>query len=309
VTPVRLWLHKERSGLFVKEKVSVGWDDNITVACQRCGNRFPVPEEKLELIRSINRNANLTPDQSPCLKLPSEAWKQPELFLECPICHKPLKLNPFIVDNSWKQERKESGFDANSKRSRDEKVQQWIHNGADLYSLGRYDEAIECYDKALELNPQDADAWSGKGGCLMTMGRYEEAVNYYNTALEINPQHTMAWSGKGGCLICLGRYNEAIECYDKALELNPKDALAWHSKGSCLMSLRRFRQAIECFDRALKISPQYAQTWFVKGVAEHQLGLRREAVVSYRRFIELASARHQKYVEIARSRLRELEVS
>ena len=41
----------------------------------------------------------LRPDQCPYLELPNEAWHEPRLLSECPLCHKPLKINPFILDN------------------------------------------------------------------------------------------------------------------------------------------------------------------------------------------------------------------
>ena len=91
-TPVRLWLW---------DLASQGgrWDLEITQTCPWCGQRFPVMEHILELIRAINREAGLGPDDSPCLSLPDEAWKEPRLLSECPRCHKPLRFNPFIVDN------------------------------------------------------------------------------------------------------------------------------------------------------------------------------------------------------------------
>lgn len=61
--------------------------------------RFPVNEPILEVTRAINREAGLTPDKSPSLELPDEAWDEPRLLSECPLCPKPLKFNPFIVDN------------------------------------------------------------------------------------------------------------------------------------------------------------------------------------------------------------------
>lgn len=67
-----------------------------------CGQRLPVSRKILDVIREISRNANLSPDQSPCLELPDEAWGEPRLLSECPLCHKPLKFNPFIVDNRGK---------------------------------------------------------------------------------------------------------------------------------------------------------------------------------------------------------------
>lgn len=48
----------------------------------------------------ITRNSGLEPEGSlPCLNLPVEAWDEPRLLSECPLCHAPLKFNPFVVDN------------------------------------------------------------------------------------------------------------------------------------------------------------------------------------------------------------------
>jgi hypothetical protein len=88
VTPTRIYLHKNGN-----------WDDNITTFCQWCGQRFPVSAQILDVIKTINRDANLSPNQSPCLELPDNAWEEPKLLSECPLCHKPLKFNPFVVDN------------------------------------------------------------------------------------------------------------------------------------------------------------------------------------------------------------------
>ena len=80
-------------------RLNGSYDDNLTALCKRCGKRFVVENKILDLIKAINRNAGLTPGQSPCLSLPAEAWDDPRLLSECSHCHKPLKFNPFIVDN------------------------------------------------------------------------------------------------------------------------------------------------------------------------------------------------------------------
>ncbi|MCR4321229.1 MAG: hypothetical protein NUV74_12950 [Candidatus Brocadiaceae bacterium] len=53
----------------------------------------------LETIAGITRDARLSPKDSPCLKLPKDAWNDPRLLSQCPHCHQPLKFNPFVVDN------------------------------------------------------------------------------------------------------------------------------------------------------------------------------------------------------------------
>jgi WD40 repeat protein len=103
-TPVRVWLqgqetHCEGSHPIKSGKVVSHWEDSVGTTCPWCGQRFQVEEGILNIIRDINRNARLSPDRSPCFELPAESWDDPRLLLECSTCHKPLKFNPFIVDN------------------------------------------------------------------------------------------------------------------------------------------------------------------------------------------------------------------
>jgi WD40 repeat protein len=65
--------------------------------CPLCGHRFAPPASVLDTIDGITRKAGLTPDQSPCLELPDEAWEEPGLLSSCPKCGEKLKFNPFIA--------------------------------------------------------------------------------------------------------------------------------------------------------------------------------------------------------------------
>lgn len=62
--------------------------------------------------------------------------------------------------------------------------------GVDLYYMGKYEGAIQAYDKAIEINPEYAQAWSGKGDALCLIGRSEEAIQAYDKAIEIDPEYT-----------------------------------------------------------------------------------------------------------------------
>ncbi|GIU71488.1 MAG: hypothetical protein KatS3mg003_0967 [Candidatus Nitrosocaldaceae archaeon] len=122
--------------------------------------------------------------------------------------------------------------------------------GYALTKLQRYEEAIEAYNKALEINPNYAEAWNNKGYALAKLQRYEEAIEAYNKALEINPNYAEAWNNKGYALDELQRYEEAIEAYNKALEINPNYAEAWNNKGIALDELQRYEEAIEAYNKA-----------------------------------------------------------
>lgn len=84
-------------GFFVFD--SGQWDEEPTAKCEWCGKRFVTPSSTLDVIRSFTRSWDLAPDDSPCAKLPDEAWDEARLLSECTHCHQPVRFNPFIVDN------------------------------------------------------------------------------------------------------------------------------------------------------------------------------------------------------------------
>jgi hypothetical protein len=79
-----------------------------------------------------------------------------------------------------------------------------LKQGTSLYSLGRYNEAIQYFDRALQINPNDSRALDGKGGVLYTLARYNEAIQYFDRALQINPNDINASAIKNLAVSQLG---------------------------------------------------------------------------------------------------------
>ena len=152
---------------------------------------------------------------------------------------------------------------------------EWFLKGYSLLALDRFTEAIECLDRALELNPRFAPAWSYKGCTLLKLGRYDEALPCLDRALEIgfmyeenkwaqDSSYANTWLYKGAALLKLDRFDDAIECFNKALELNPIYADAWTGKGAALLELDRPDEALVCCDKALEINPNFKQALNLK---------------------------------------------
>jgi len=164
---------------------------------------------------------------------------------------------------------------------------EWSNKGKSLASLGRFDEAITCCNKALEIDPRNAKGWGNKGVSLHGLGRFDEAITCYNKVLEIDPRDAKGWGNKGISLDSLGRFDEAITCDNKALEIDPRDAKSWYNKGNSLARLGRFDEAITCHDKALEIDPRNALAWSNKGSSLHRLGRFDEAITCYNKVLEI----------------------
>ncbi len=177
-----------------------------------------------------------------------------------------------------------------------EKLEVWelANKGASLGELGRYHEALACFDKVIEINPRSAEAWDSKGIALYELGRHQEALTCFDKALEINPRLAEAWYNKGKGLNISGRHQEALTCFDKALEINPRLAEAWGNKGNALDKLARHQEALACLDKVREINPRLVEiatqagTWIDKGVTLENLGRHQEAVACYDKALEIS---------------------
>ena len=97
------------------------------------------------------------------------------------------------------------------------------NKGLDLVNLGKHNEAIQCFDKALEIDVNFSNSWLNKGFSLYHVGKHSDAIQCYDKALEIDANDVDAWYNKGNALYASGKYTEAIQCYDKALEIDPNN--------------------------------------------------------------------------------------
>lgn len=132
----------------------------------------------------------------------------------------------------------------------------------DYWELGRannlqerYDEAVEQFKMAVELNPNFGPAWFGWGKALHRMKKYEAALDSFSKALRFNsdPVHTRHWQGLA--LRRLERYDEAIDTLEKATELNPQYSPAWYNK-ACYYALKGDQTAaIENLQKTVELSP------------------------------------------------------
>ena len=67
-------------------------------------------------------------------------------------------------------------------------IDELIKTGKKQLEDGQYDDALNLFQKAILLNQNDPDLWNLKGIALRSLGRYNEAVECFNKSLEIDPR-------------------------------------------------------------------------------------------------------------------------
>ncbi len=105
-----------------------------------------------------------------------------------------------------------------------------INQGLGLMQSHNYTEALKLFDKAIEVNPQDAYAWWLKGNALRRLMRPSDAIDAYNAAIVRDSNDSKALN-KGVDLAYLDRPDEALKEFDKSIEINSTSSNAWNNRG------------------------------------------------------------------------------
>jgi len=184
--------------------------------------------------------------------------------------------------------------------------------------LEKFDVAIKCVDKAIELDPFYDFALAFKAKILNSMGGYDNAIQYcdkvidkgqYGLGCGLSPPYSnvllaYALTIKGNALSGLARYDEAIKCYDKALEINPNwpivvlfnkngilfsndsAAHAWLERINAISNLD-IKAILEIHDKFLENGPNNVYVWTSKGDIIFNTGKFEEAIKCYDKALEI----------------------
>jgi len=159
--------------------------------------------------------------------------------------------------------------------------------GTILKDIGKLKEAELLTRKAINLNPNFADAHSNLGAILKDTGKLKEAEGALRKAIEIKPDYLIAHCNLGNILRDLGKLKEAEVLTRKAIELNPNFANAHFNLGNILKDLGKLKEAELSTRRAISINPNYAEAHANLGSTFSTQGKLEEAELSLRKAIEL----------------------
>ncbi len=155
--------------------------------------------------------------------------------------------------------------------------------------MNRHQDAINCYDNALTIDPRQPNAatHNNRGLALQSLGRENEALASYDAAIHADNEYVEAHFNRGNSLYAFGRYEAALTSLEHVLALRPAYAEAHNNKGNLLHKLHRETEAIASYDDAITLRPGYEQAYFNRGVALQFLDLNLEALASYSNAIKI----------------------
>lgn len=172
--------------------------------------------------------------------------------------------------------------------------QAWMNKGISLIQKGKYEGALECFNKSVELLPSSEVAWRLRGTTLVRLNRYQEALESFDETLKINSSNGGVWNDKGDILFKLARYDDALECFNRSVELfskypeTPLNAkYPWINRGDTLNIWGQYEESLKSYNMSVEIDPGYAQAWNNRVAPLRELNRYEEALESIEKATEL----------------------
>ncbi len=188
-----------------------------------------------------------------------------------------------------------------------------------------YDEAIDCYTKLLEIEPENDKVYYELGHLYLQKNESLPAVNAFSMALEKNDENPFYHNSMAFALVQLEQYDDAIEHYQKAININPDPywtSIVCQALGSVYLeiknnpeaaivlyqtaavlnpecdesqlaigdtyfSMEEYDNAIRAYCDAIKINPENAKAYCKCGMALWEKDYTEEAIVAYHKAIDL----------------------
>jgi tetratricopeptide (TPR) repeat protein len=127
--------------------------------------------------------------------------------------------------------------------------------GVIFYEKNEYKKAIKEYEKAILCDPGLPYTYVNLGTSCYLLKQYKKAIGLYNKALKIAPQYSDAYNGLGDAYYALKQYEKAIDAYNEAIKINPTYSDPYYSLGIIYSELEKYEKAIDAYNEAIKIDP------------------------------------------------------
>lgn len=147
-------------------------------------------------------------------------------------------------------------------------AEEYKEKGTKLAKEGRYEEAIENLNRAIQIDPDFAAAYNNRGIVKMQLEKYQDAITDFNRAIEINSKDPAYYINRGMTHEKMNMYHEAIIDYKQAIELDPFKPDYYIKKGFLENELKNYKNAIEDYNMAIKIAPSEPDYYYYRGLAK-----------------------------------------
>jgi tetratricopeptide (TPR) repeat protein len=160
-----------------------------------------------------------------------------------------------------------SNVTAENNRNKRSNAERSYAQGLAQLSRDDYARALPFFERAVEIDPNYAEAWYQAGYCYGVLGRHNEALRASRQAAKLRPEWAETYVNIGASSYALGQYKDAVEAYKQAIKLDGDKPDLQYALGLSFGKLNRTEDELLAYRRALALKPDHANSIEKLGLA------------------------------------------
>jgi tetratricopeptide (TPR) repeat protein len=162
------------------------------------------------------------------------------------------------------------------------------NRGTAYSSKGDHDHAIQDFNEAIRLNPNNFRAYYDRGQAYNREDDFDLAIPDFSEAIRLNPNDMSGYYSRGSAYYNKGDYDRAIQDYSEAILLNPNFALTYEKRGDAYLVQSNLTAAIANFEQAISAAPS-SRTAVVAALMLH-VAMKRQGLDDAQQLAPVAAA-------------------
>jgi len=118
---------------------------------------------------------------------------------------------------------------------------------------GKYEEAVDQFQRAAQLEPTNEDALIGLGGAYESLGKPQDAENTYKKIVQLRPSYWRGYNLLGTFYARQAQYDDAVKMFQKVIEHTPESFRGYANLGAAYIYEAKYADAIKPLEQSLAI--------------------------------------------------------
>ncbi len=135
----------------------------------------------------------------------------------------------------------------------------YYNRGLAFYMMGKFDQAIKEYTRAIRGNKLDADSYYNRALAYLKKRQYSKAIRDLAVAIKYDPKAADAYCNRAGANFRLGRLDSALADYNAAIKLSPNDPDLYNNRALVYKALGQMDKATADLKKAKTLAGKYTQ--------------------------------------------------
>jgi eukaryotic-like serine/threonine-protein kinase len=151
---------------------------------------------------------------------------------------------------------------------------------------GKYEDAVQQFRSAAELDPSEQEAYVGLGKAYELLGKPQDAESTYQKMIALRPTYWRGYNVLGAFYLSQAQYDDALKMFQKVVELTPESFRGYANVGATLLYEAKYADALKPLEQALAIRPT-ADTYTNIGTAYYYQHRYHDAAQAYEKAVQM----------------------